>query len=310
MKLPAASRKKHERWKCDFCLVLNKGTASHCVSCEELKPKMKSKNPSAPANPSIKFCFGSPPDRCAATLFKDSGLNNATPAIESSTVQADSTCSISTLASTCGFEFGNRPSSVFKFDVEQYKYDSGSVQLDRKDVFRFGQSVRGFDFSFQYVPSKSSSVRSESEASSPGDVEETHEPDVTEISTAEENEQVVFSHKAKLYRFDKEFLQWKERGVGELRILQNDKRARLVMRRERVLNLCANHWITPNMKLEPMKGTVKAWTWNAFDFADGEGGNQTLAVRFKLQESADAFRKIFEEAVATASSVPERGERL
>uniref|UniRef100_A0A671QBS4 RanBD1 domain-containing protein n=1 Tax=Sinocyclocheilus anshuiensis TaxID=1608454 RepID=A0A671QBS4_9TELE len=74
-------------------------------------------------------------------------------------------------------------------------------------------------------------------------------PDLVEISTGEDNEQVVYSHKAKLYRYDKESQQWKERGIGELKILQNDesRRARLVMRREQVLKLCANHWITPNM---------------------------------------------------------------
>ncbi|XP_048050744.1 uncharacterized protein LOC125270812 isoform X1 [Megalobrama amblycephala] len=335
--------KKDERWNCDICLVTNEGTTSHCVACHEPKPNMKS-----------KFCFGSFANQRAATLFKDSGLRfqkdqskgdqskgNASTAIESCTIQTDLTCSMSSLASTCGFDFGNASSSVFKFDVEQYKkkeneaftaadktsHDGnpfstssdlcGSVQLDQKNVFRFGELVKGFNFSFQYVPSKSTSVLNQSEASCPDDEEETYEPavplpDVIEISTGEENEQVVFSHKAKLYRFDKELLQWKERGVGELKILENDKprRARLVMRREQVLKLCANHWITPNMKLEPMKASENAWTWNAFDFADGEGRDQTLAVRFKLQESADAFRKIFEEAVATASSLPERGERL
>lgn len=64
------------------------------------------------------------------------------------------------------------------------------------------------------------------------------------------------------------------------------------------------------MKLKPMKASEKAWTWNALDFADGEGMDQTLAVRFKLRESADAFREIFEQAVVSASSAPETGERL
>ncbi|XP_067300768.1 E3 ubiquitin/ISG15 ligase TRIM25-like isoform X2 [Pseudorasbora parva] len=183
-------------------------------------------------------------------------------------------------------------------------------------VFRFGEPVPGFNFTLQYDPSKSTSVLNQSGASATDD-EETFEPlytpavpmpDLIEIPTGEENEHVVFSHRAKLYLYDKESVEWKDRGVGELKILQNDKarRARLVMRREHVLTLCANHWITPNMKPMPMKGTEKAWTWNAFDFADGEGRDQTLAVRFRLRESADAFRKIFEEAVATASSVPER----
>uniref|UniRef100_A0A8C6SEV7 RanBD1 domain-containing protein n=1 Tax=Neogobius melanostomus TaxID=47308 RepID=A0A8C6SEV7_9GOBI len=46
-------------------------------------------------------------------------------------------------------------------------------------------------------------------------------PDLVEPSTGEENEQVVFSHRAKLYRYDKDVSQWKERGIGDLKILQN-----------------------------------------------------------------------------------------
>uniref|UniRef100_A0A673IAV5 RanBD1 domain-containing protein n=1 Tax=Sinocyclocheilus rhinocerous TaxID=307959 RepID=A0A673IAV5_9TELE len=123
-------------------------------------------------------------------------------------------------------------------------------------------------------------------------------PDLVEVSTGEENEQVLFSHRAKLYRYDKDLSQWKERGIGDLRILQHfeTKRVRLVMRRDQVLKLCANHWIASNMKLEPMKGAEKAWIWSAFDFAEEQGTVEQLAVRFKLQETADAFKEIFEEA--------------
>ncbi|KAK7154644.1 hypothetical protein R3I94_007844 [Phoxinus phoxinus] len=182
---------------------------------------------------------------------------------------------------------------------------TGSDLFDQKDIFRFGEPA--FNFRFQHVPFKSSEETREPYMS------QTYEPavplpDLIEITTGEEDEQVVFSHRAKLYRFDKESMEWKERGVGILKILQNHK-PRLVMRREKVLKLCANHWITPDMKLKPMKASEKAWTWNALDFADGGGSlDQTLAVRFKLQESADAFREIFEEAVASASSAPESGE--
>ncbi|KAL0185110.1 hypothetical protein M9458_020806, partial [Cirrhinus mrigala] len=184
---------------------------------------------------------------------------------------------------------------------------------DQKNVFRFGEPVGGFTFSFQHVPLQSSSV--EASGWKHEDEEDTLDykpvvplPDLVEISTGEENEQEVFSHRAKLYRYDKELQQWKERGVGELKILQNNesRRARLVMRREQVLKLCVNHWITPNMKLEPMKATEKAWTWSALDFADGDGSAETLAVRFRLQETADAFKKSFEEAVITSFNRTER----
>lgn len=187
----------------------------------------------------------------------------------------------------------------------------------RKNLFRFGESTSGFNFSFQpgISPSKSPAKLNQSRASVGTDDE--HDttqdeerdcqyfepvvplPDLVEISTGEENEQVVFSHRAKLYRYDKEVSQWKERGIGDLKLLQNydTKRVRLIMRRDQVLKICANHWITAAMKLEPMKGAEKAWVWSAFDFAEvGEGNIEQLAVRFKLLDTANTFKQVFEEA--------------
>ena len=68
------------------------------------------------------------------------------------------------------------------------------------------------------------------------------------------------------------------------------------MRRDQVLKLCANHRITPDMTLQNMKGTERVWVWTACDFADGERKIEHLAVRFKLQDVADSFKKIFDEA--------------
>ncbi|XP_065149173.1 E3 SUMO-protein ligase RanBP2 isoform X6 [Paramisgurnus dabryanus] len=185
-----------------------------------------------------------------------------------------------------------------------------------KNLFRFGESSGGFSFSFHPVlsPSKSPSKLNQSLGSVGTDDEQEASqeeerdgqyfepvvplPDLINVSTGEENEEVVFSHRAKLYRYDKKLGQWKERGIGDLKILQHyeTKRVRLVMRRDQVLKLCANHWISSDLKLEPMKGSDKAWIWSAFDFSEGEGKVEQLAVRFKLQETATAFKEILEEA--------------
>ncbi|CAL8266775.1 unnamed protein product [Lota lota] len=187
----------------------------------------------------------------------------------------------------------------------------------RKNLFRFGESTGGFSFSFQpgISPSKSPaklnqsgvSVGTEDEQDSTQDEERDGQyfepivplPDLVEISTGEENEQVVFNHRAKLYRYDKNLGQWKERGIGDIRILQNydTRRVRLIMRRDQVLKICANHWITTAMKLEMMKGSEKAWVWSALDFTDAKDGKvEQLAVRFKLQDVANAFKEVFEKA--------------
>ncbi|KAI5107450.1 E3 SUMO-protein ligase RanBP2 isoform X2 [Silurus meridionalis] len=186
----------------------------------------------------------------------------------------------------------------------------------QKNLFRFGESTSGFSFSFQPIlsPSKSPAKLNQSGTSVGTDDEQEISqeeerdgqyfepvvplPDVVELLNGEENEQVVFSHRAKLYRYDKDLSQWKERGIGDIKILQNydTKRTRLVMRRDQVFKLCANHWIKSDMKLEPMKGAEKAWIWSAYDFAEGEGKVEQLAVRFKLLETANSFKEFFENA--------------
>ncbi|NXC07376.1 RBP2 ligase, partial [Orthonyx spaldingii] len=186
----------------------------------------------------------------------------------------------------------------------------------RKNLFRFGESTTGFSFSFKSAlsPSKSPAKQNQSRTSvgtdEDSDVTQEEErdgqyfepvvplPDLVEVTSGEENEQVVFSHRAKLYRYDKDANQWKERGIGDIKILQNydNKQVRIVMRRDQVLKLCANHRITPDMNMQQMKGSDRAWVWTACDFADGERKIELLAVRFKLQDVADSFKQIFDEA--------------
>nr|XP_036871300.1 E3 SUMO-protein ligase RanBP2 isoform X2 [Manis javanica] len=208
-------------------------------------------------------------------------------------------------------------------EVLDSSMSSSSVQASprasspvRKNLFRFGESTTGFNFSFKSAlsPSKSPTKLNQSGTSvgtdEESDVTQEEErdgqyfepvvplPDLVEVSSGEENEQVVFSHRAKLYRYAKDVGQWKERGIGDIKILQNydNKQVRIVMRRDQVLKLCANHRITPDMTLQNMKGTERVWVWTACDFADGERKIEHLAVRFKLQDVADSFKKIFDEA--------------
>jgi len=49
--------------------------------------------------------------------------------------------------------------------------------------------------------------------------------------------------RAKLFRFLKDDLEWKERGTGDVRLLKHKEtgKTRLVMRRDKTLKVCANH---------------------------------------------------------------------
>ncbi|WWD17516.1 hypothetical protein CI109_101957 [Kwoniella shandongensis] len=127
-----------------------------------------------------------------------------------------------------------------------------------------------------------------------------------EAKTHEENEEVLFKMRAKLFRFTKESLEWKERGTGDVRLLKHKetKKVRLVMRRDKTLKVCANHHVSGDMKLSPNVGSDRSWVWNvAADYAEGEATPETLAIRFGNSENANLFKTAFEEAQAHNSAL-------
>jgi Ran-binding protein 1 len=94
--------------------------------------------------------------------------------------------------------------------------------------------------------------------------------------------------RAKLFKFDRESREWKERGTGDVRLLKHKEngKTRLVMRRDKTLKVCANHYVVPDMKLSPNVGSDRSWVWNAAaDVSEGEPEAQTLAIRFANSES-------------------------
>jgi len=117
-----------------------------------------------------------------------------------------------------------------------------------------------------------------------------------ETKTNEELEEQVFKMRAKLFKFDRESKEWKERGTGDVRLLKHKEngKTRLVMRRDKTLKVCANHYVVPDMKLSPNVGSDRSWVWNAAaDVSEGEPEAQTLAIRFANSENANLFKEAF-----------------
>ena len=55
--------------------------------------------------------------------------------------------------------------------------------------------------------------------------------------------------------------------------------------------VCANHYITPVMKLTPNVGSDRSWVWQcAADFAENPPTEETLALRVKNSEQAAEFK--------------------
>ncbi|CAZ83733.1 unnamed protein product [Tuber melanosporum] len=139
-----------------------------------------------------------------------------------------------------------------------------------------------------------------------GDEEAPESPDVhfepvvslekVEVKSNEESEEEVFKMRAKLFKFDKDSREWKERGTGDVKLLKHREngKTRLVMRRDKTHKVCANHYIVPDMKLSPNVGSDRSWVWNtSADVSEGEPEAQTLAIRFANPENANLFKKAF-----------------
>ncbi|MFS8010052.1 putative Ran binding domain, PH-like domain superfamily [Helianthus anomalus] len=72
------------------------------------------------------------------------------------------------------------------------------------------------------------------------------------VTTGEEEEDAIRDLKAKLYRFDKDGNQWKERGASSVKFLKHKKtnKVRLVMRQSKALKICANHLVISSMSVQ------------------------------------------------------------
>ena len=73
-----------------------------------------------------------------------------------------------------------------------------------------------------------------------------HLTEKVETKTNEELEEQTFKMRAKLFKFDRAAGEWKERGTGDVRLLKHKEngKTRLVMRRDKTLKVCANHYGT------------------------------------------------------------------
>ena len=90
---------------------------------------------------------------------------------------------------------------------------------------------------------------------------------------------------------------WRERGIGEARILRHKEhqRLRFLMRQEKTMKVIANHAIDPRIELQPNAGSDRSWVWSAFDFAGGELVEIVFAMRFPDSDIANVFKEKFEE---------------
>merc|ERR1719287_393883 len=125
-----------------------------------------------------------------------------------------------------------------------------------------------------------------------------------EAPAGAEEEETVCSFRGKLFLYGETLLDvgtgkksWKERGVGDARILRHreHQRLRFLMRQEKTMKVIANHALDPRITLEPNAGSDRSWVFSCYDFAEGELEEKVFAIRFSNSEVADAFKEKYEE---------------
>jgi Ran-binding protein 1 len=133
-------------------------------------------------------------------------------------------------------------------------------------------------------------------------------------TTGEENEEILFEAKTKAYRFLEG--EWKERGLGPMKILEHKetKKCRLLMRRDKTLKICANFYIDPETKVTTHAGSEKARVFTTVDCSDGDEAPalQNMCIKFGSEEKAQLFQDKFEEAQKKMAALPkteEEGEK-
>lgn len=122
-------------------------------------------------------------------------------------------------------------------------------------------------------------------------------PEKVVVVTGEEGLQVVFEDRAKLLRFDSNTKEWKDRGIGQMKILHspNDGYYQMLMRRELVHKICCNQRLSADLELKPIKSSDKAMSWIGQDFSEGESVKELFAIKFKTVQQLTAFRDKFNE---------------
>uniref|UniRef100_A0A069DXZ9 Putative ran-binding protein ranbp1 n=1 Tax=Panstrongylus megistus TaxID=65343 RepID=A0A069DXZ9_9HEMI len=286
-------------WNCSSCYVQNKQEDSVCISCRATKSDIK---------PTASSIFGN-----SFTKFDTSFGGTMQPSLS-----FGETLTNSSVQKTGGFGSGGL---VFAFGPK----DSSPEDTSKgpKSVFNFGvntalqdgqASKSKFTFSLNKTTTQAQSIISSPQKHESGsehgdsDLEGKDNdndtyfqpviplPEKINVVTGEEDETVLYNHRAKLFRYDANTKEWKERGIGDIKILKHNatRKIRLLMRREPIFKLSLNHYLTPDIVMKVKDD--KSWIWSAKDFASGEVVQEQFAIRFKTPEIATDFKRAVDEA--------------
>ena len=247
-----ASAQKAGKWECGACLTSNPKERIQCLACEGAQPgkeeevaKLKADAAPAPAVMTIGAGGGFKFGGAAATTTQASGFMFGSPSTATTTSSGFGPITTTTAS---GFTFGSTSSSGFSFS-KPATTSNGTTTTTTP----FGGTA-GHEFKFSGVKSPEKTDKADESAGDESELYQEEEndnlyfepviplPDKVDVVTGEEEEEVLYSHRAKLFRLvDGE---WKERGIGDVKILKHksSNKIRLLMRREQVTDSCKFCW--------------------------------------------------------------------
>lgn len=226
-------------WNCKTCYIVNTAENNYCVACDTPKdpsmpPKPKTDgfqtgNTFSGATPTFKF--GIP---------QDAVKKNANEFTFRLPTSGDTSTDSKVGSLTTSESDTKVDSTKFVFGIPQPPRPS--TPPNKESPFTFGSPGKSFGFNFvAKSPTKSPGAgeNSEEEVVESDDIHFSPViplPDKVEVKTGEEDEEVLYSHRAKLFRFDKAINEWKERGLGDIKLLRHREtgKLRLIMRREQI----------------------------------------------------------------------------
>ena len=218
-------------WECGGCFTRQNADVIQCPCCQTIKPghenEVKAKEEAAKptvtmgAEGGFKFSFG--------TSANDSKPQSAAGGFSFGTPAAEKPAEVATTKSSAfsGFSFGT-PASTSTTS----SFSFGNLQA----------AVSGPGSS----PVKANTPKKEEADEGEGDAHnDSHDPhfepiiplpEIVAVTTGEEDEEIKFQYRAKVFRYDKDAKEWKERGTGDLKILHHVQRNtfRVLLRRDQV----------------------------------------------------------------------------
>ena len=297
---------KTDNWNCNKCYVSNKKEDLKCICCLAKKVDLEADRDSGESKPithpngnqfslslkpnqqETKSSFKSDSSTFKSTLFEKESLPSFESVAESASIFPKK-------------ESGSSQKSIFK----PLGFTGGFSTLQNQNSSLLGTKP------LPLFATQSIKVEEGQEEEGENNNPEEYEPQIdfkplvklneVEVKTGEEDEEILFKQRCKLYRYDTNLKEWKEKGTGEIKILKHKTREnffRILMRRDQVLKLCANHRITNDLKWEIFN--EKQVRWYAQDYSEGEGKNELLAVRFKNEDDTKKFKLICEESQRNA----------